>query len=683
MTRLIVLCLTALAPVALALVVSPTALAGRPQAGPAARVNAPAITVIYPDAFATSAPLSMIAAQAAASPANASSTPVARTVLRRALAGVSARPVAEPSAMLDQPHAPAANMPGLIANFEGASNLENQSVAGRLVYPPDPNGDIGYDPATGRKYYFEWVNLHYNAWDVTDPLAPVVALPATAGNALWAEGLPGSRCALSNSGDPIVLFDEQAHRWFISQFAITGGFHQCVAVSQTADPAGAWYLYDYPYLDGASWFNDYPKFGVWPDPQYGAYYMTVNQFNSSGTAYLGAGAAAFDRQRMLVGDPSAALIVSNLYYVNPNYYSLLPVDLDGPPPPAGTPGLFLSVDDDVFNGLGADAARVWEFRPNWANPPASTFGINGNPNYTLPVASFALLPCANCIPQPGTPVKLDALGDRAMYRAALRDFGGHQSLVVNETVLADGVDRAGVRWYEFQRNPSDGSWSVAQQSTYAPADGIYRWMGSAAMDRQGNLAIGYSAGSTTLYPSIRYAGRLVSDTLSTLPQGEMTMTAGSGYQSGQYGRWGDYSMMGVDPQDGCTFWYTNEYIQTSGLVNWQTRIGSFKFPECMPYAVGSLTGTVISAVTGNPISGTHVIAVDASGIGVLTAQTNGSGTYRLVGIPAGAYTVTASAGGYSTASAPGVPVTATLTTVQNFGLASWVYFVPIFIYVPP
>ncbi len=483
-----------------------------------------------------------------------------------------------------------------IANFAGMGIAE---TGGYL--PPDTQGDIGYDSATSKRYYFQWVNAAYKVWDVTNPAAPTVIIPTTQGNALWAAALPGSECALRNHGDPISLFDEQAGRWMISQFALgasyTGPFHQCIAVSQTANPTGGWYVYDFPYRNATTYLNDYPHFGVWPDATYNAYYMTVHQFNAAGNAFLGQAAAAYDRAKILAGNPTAQAVYFDLFSVNPNFGGMLPADLDGTPPPTGTPGLFFEVDDDTA-GMGPDAMRVWELRPNWTTPLSSTFGVNGQANYTVTVASFNLLPCTtansrNCIPQSGTTQKLDGIGDRLMYRAAFRTVSGNQSVVINHTVWADGTDRAGVRWYEARRNPADGSWSIYQQGTYAPADGQYRWMGSVAMDAAGDIALGYSASSSVALSTIRYAGRVASDPPSTLPQTEITMATSTGSQTHTAARWGDYSMMGVDPIDGCTFWYSQEYHGATSSSTWQTRIGSFKFSECGPagFVIGASPAT--------------------------------------------------------------------------------------------
>ena len=295
-----------------------------------------------------------------------------------------AQPDAVVQSQIGVPYAPNA-MPPTIHNFEGVSQDEMQAVVPGTAdnyIPPDPDGDVGYDPATGKKYYVQYINTAYAMWDVTNP-TPTRLLTAT-GNALWT-GFGGT-CETSNDGDPIVLFDQLSNRWLMSQFALPGGasgFHQCIAISQSADPTGAWHRYD--FLLSTTKLNDYPKFGVWPD----AYYMTINQFNSSGTAWLGAGALAFERQRMLQG-LSAQMIYFDLESVNSNFGGQLPSDWDGmTPPPAGAPNYFAEVDDDgVSPALGPDALRIWKFHVDWTTPANSTFGVNGTPNYTVPVSAY-------------------------------------------------------------------------------------------------------------------------------------------------------------------------------------------------------------------------------------------------------------------------------------------------------
>jgi hypothetical protein len=353
----------------------------------------------------------------------------------------------------------------------------------------------------------------------------------------------------------------------MSQFALPnyprGPFYQCIAVSQTGDPTGKWALYSYSF----SKMNDYPKFGVWSD----GYYMSINQFSTSG-AWAGQGVAAFNRTKMLNADPTAEMVYFDMAS-NTSLGAMLPADIDGSTlPPLGAPEPYIQFDD------APTELQLWQFHVDWSNPSgASTFTRKA----VLPTSSFNSNMCngsRNCIPQAGTTVKIDALADRMMYRLQYRNFGDHESLVTNHTVNVGG-DRAGVRWYEID-NPSTAP-TLAQQGTFAPNDTLNRWMGSVAMDKDGNLGVGYSVSSASTYPSIRFSGRLSGDAPGQLTVAENTLQTGSGYQSHTSGRWGDYSMLAVDPSDGCTFWFTTEYY-TSGATSagWRTNIGSFRLGNC-------------------------------------------------------------------------------------------------------
>ena len=434
--------------------------------------------------------------------------------------------------------------PPTIANFEGLNNVNN-------VLPPDTNGDIGPN------HYVQIVNLSFAVYDRNGNL-----LLGPLNNNTIFQGF-GGPCYTTNNGDPIVLYDHLADRWLLSQFAIPDPYYQCIAVSTTGDPTGQWHRYE--FLISETKINDYPKFGVWPD----GYYMTVNQFEySSGWNWAGQGVAAFERDQMLVGAP-ARMVFYDLYPVDETLGGMLPADLDGPPPPLGSPNPFVQMDDDVWG----DQLQVWNFSVNWAAPSASFTFQNAVP--TAPFDSNMCSGDPNCIPQPGG-INVDAISDRLMYRLQYRNFGDHQSLVVNHTVDIGG-DHAGVRWYELRSG--GGGWGIFQQGTWAP-DSDHRWMGSVAMNGRGDIGLGYSVSSTTTYPFIRFTGRLAED-----PPGQMTFSegdiiSGSGYQTSSYSRWGDYSMMAVDPVDDCTFWYTQEYYAVSGDRPWQTRIASFKLREC-------------------------------------------------------------------------------------------------------
>jgi len=450
--------------------------------------------------------------------------------------------------------------PALALGFEGVSNRDNR-------VPPDTVADVGPN------HVVQWVNTSFAIWDKQGHLlyGPVN------GRTLW-NGF-GGICETHESGDPIVLYDSLADRWLMSQLAfdIPNNFHQCIAISQTADPTGGWYRYD--FLFSNTLLNDYPKFGVWPD----GYYMAVNQYDGSDfRQFRGQGAVAYEREQMLVGGP-ARMIAFDLYTVNPNYSAALPSDLDGPiPPPPGSPNLFVAVDDDSSGFTTFDRMSIWKFHVDWTNVASSTFGVSGNPDYVIDLTAAGFAFDSNlcnysrsCIPQPGG-ASAAALSDRLMYRLAYRNFGDHEALVVNHTVDT-GADHAGVRWYELRRT-GDGAPVLHQAGTYAP-DANHRFMGSAAMDGAGNVAVGYSVSSATTFPSIRYAARRPSDPPGTLPLGEGTIADGTGYQAGA-ARWGDYSLMTIDPVDDCTFWYTQEYYAVTGPFPWQTRIGAFKVDGC-------------------------------------------------------------------------------------------------------
>lgn len=420
--------------------------------------------------------------------------------------------------------------------------------------PPDTNG------AVGATQYVQWVNESFAVFDKTT--GTIAAGFPKAGNTLWT-GF-GTGCEANNDGDPIAQYDKAAGRWVLTQFSVTKpstyGYLQCVAVSTTSDATGTYNRYAFSY--GGSQFNDYPKLGVWP---YG-YYVTYNIFNN-GQTFAGSKVCSLDRAKMLTGAAAAQVC----FQTGTAYGGLLPADLDGASaPPTGAP-------EYVMN-FGSNSLNLWKFHVDFATPGNSTFT---GPT-SVPVAAFTAA-CSGggaCIPQSGTSQRLDSLADRLMYRLAYRHFAdGHESLVVNHTVKVSGTKRKevdGVRWYEL-RSPATAP-TVFQQGTYAP-DATSRWMGSIAMDKLGDIAVGYSASSSTIHPGIRYTGRVLGDPIGTL-QGENTILNGGGSQLANLSRWGDYSSMTVDPVDDCTFWYTTEYLKTNGTFNWSTQIASFKFPGC-------------------------------------------------------------------------------------------------------
>ena len=523
----------------------------------------------------------------------------------------------------------APNMPSAILNFDG---IPFPGVNCNCA-PPDTNGEVGLSQ------YVQIVNTGFQVFDKStgsSVFGPVAI------SSLW-QGF-GGVCETSGFGDPVALYDQLANRWVITQFAGTSvPTDECVAVSQGTDAAGAYFRYAFHL--GSNFF-DYPKLGVWPD----AYYMSMNVFNSSGTAFLGPQAFALDRTQMLAGNPATFIATAMGAPTDDGY---MPADLDGSiPPPAGAPNPFLSV------GLNS-TWPLHRFHVDFTTPGNSTFNLGG----TLTPDPFSAI-CGGggaCVPQLGTGDVLDTLGDRGMFRSAYRHFSdGHEALVGNMTVASGGV--AGIRWFEVN-NVTSGTPGFVQQSTYQP-DSTWRWMGSAAMDGNGDLALGFSASSATINPQIRYAGRLASDPANTLAQGEAHLFDGTGSQTDTVSRWGDYSDMTVDPVDDCTFWYTQEYYQVTSSFNWRTRIGNFKFPSCTSAPSGTLDGTVTDSSTNAPLSGAQI---NVAPLGASTV-TDATGHYSLT-LPVGSYNVTASHFGYSPQTQP-ASITDGNTTTLDFALVA-------------
>lgn len=442
----------------------------------------------------------------------------------------------------------------------GGWNGINYNNSNCFCMPPDTNGDVGPN------HYIQTVNTAFQIWNKNG-----VSLYGPAANNTLFAGFTGGdgKCATTNDGDPVILYDSLADRWFFTQFAnvfTSGPYYQCFAVSATSDPTGSWHRYAYKFPNNL--LNDYGKFGIMPD----GYYMTANLFN--GNNWGGAALVALERQKMLNGQ-TAKVIYYNLG-VN-DWGGMLPADFDGSTLPPGKGNYFVEVQDAGWDpvNIPQDQIAVWKMVPDWNNTANTTLTNIAN----LPVKKFNGILCnfnRNCVPQKGTSAKLDAIGDRTMYRLQYRNFGGYETLVTNHTVKAS--KRAGIRWYEIR--VTGGTPAIYQQNTYIPGDTAWRWMGSAAMDKQGNLAVGFSKSSPTMYPGIFYAGRLAGDPLDTLAQGEAKMKGGKGSQTSSFSRWGDYSMLAVDPSDDCTFWFTTEYYGGTSTSTWKTWIGKFKFPGC-------------------------------------------------------------------------------------------------------
>jgi hypothetical protein len=433
-----------------------------------------------------------------------------------------------------------------ILNFDGQSSLN-------LVAPPDTNG------AVGGTEFVQTVNITYTVYDKS---TGAVLFGPAAMNDFWAS--LGGNCASGLLSDPIVLYDRLAGRWVVTEIAINlvnNVFDECVAVSTTSDALLRYNLYDFPF---GSNLNDYQKVGVWPD----AYYVSSNTFQNAAT-FIGANACAMDRTSMLAGKAATM----QCFQQSPSVASLLPSDLDGATPPSkGEPNFFLELAN-TKNSLG-----LFKFHVDFTTPSNSRF--RGPTN--LRVAPFTeVCPTINnnaCIPQPAPGELLEALSDRLMYRLAYRNFGTHESLVTNHTVVPGTKAVAGVRWYEI-RNPKTKPFIYQQGTVVDPSTSF--WMGSIAMDKNGDIALGFSASSATLMPSIEYVGRVPTDNLGSMESANVVIN-GTGVQENTANRWGDYSSMALDPSDDCTFWYTQEYYKTSSSAgfNWNTRIAAFKFNSC-------------------------------------------------------------------------------------------------------
>jgi hypothetical protein len=482
-------------------------------------------------------------------------------------------------------------IPAPLANFEGLSNLDNFNTFGFRVNPPDPVGDVGPN------HYVEMINLVFGVYDKQGNL---LLGPVDTGT-LWA-GFAVEDCT-DPSGDPIVLYDQFTDRWFLTQFTTRGApfYYDCVAVSQTGDPTGAYYRYAFATqedADGLYYFPDYPKYGIWRD----SLILTTRDFGDAGG--YGVSVYGLEKNKLINGDPKARAVQFFLNSaevpINLIGDGLLPPDVDGKQKPKeNAPAPIVGTQDDgAVYGATSDAINIWEFDVKWRSTPVASLVFKAQ----LPVASFdSIFPCGpsrGCIPQPGitNPDQyLDILSyrQRPTWRLAFRNFKDYETMVTNQSVeAAPGI--AGVRWYEIRR--VNGAYSVFQQGTYGAFDGVHRWMGSIAMDKNGNMALGYSVSNgTDVYPGIRYTARMAGDPLGQMNLFEGIIMNGSGVQTTANSRWGDYTSMNVDPVDDCTFWYVNEYYEVSGLplplpppplpppgttAPWQTRIASFQLPGC-------------------------------------------------------------------------------------------------------
>ena len=480
----------------------------------------------------------------------------------------------KPDGALQRTTGKTAQIPSPLLTFEGLSNQDNFNIYGFRVNPPDPVG------AVGPNHYVEMVNL---AFAVYNKQGTMLLGPVAIGDLFQNFSVPD---CTEPAGDPIVLYDKLQDRWLLTQFTSSGPiFYNCVAVSTTGDPTGSYFRYAF---SAGEFFPDYPKYGNWKK----SYVLTSRDFGPNGE--YGISVYALEKNKMIAGDPNARsvhfFLDSAVVPLNLIGDGLLPADFDGirqPMEDAAIP-LMGTQDDNASYGGTFDALNVWELFIKWKANPAASIVFRGS----LPVAPFnSIFPCAptsrDCLPQPGIvdPNQfLDILSyrQRPTWRLAYRNFGLFESMVTNQSVESS-PGMAGVRWYQILRIA--GQYFVFQQGTYAPNDGVDRWMGSIAMDRVGNIALGYSVvNGVDVFPGIRYTGRRFFDPLGQMTLGEGTIIDGSGVQRTLNSRWGDYTSMNVDPSDDCTFWYVNEYYTLAGQISstagWQTHIGNFRLPGC-------------------------------------------------------------------------------------------------------
>ncbi len=530
-------------------------------------------------------------------------------------------------------------------------NFDGQGYT--FLNPPDTNGDVGAN------HYIQIINATdvavYNK--VSGTLIQAFALTSLGG------------CATGN-GDPVVLYDQLANRWFLSEFG--SGNALCVFISQTADPLGAYYSYSFTMPS----FPDYPKYGVWPD----AYYGTANESSPS--------AFALDRAKMLAGLPATFQRFTVTALSGFGFQALTPADLDGmTAPPAGAPDYIMRHRDTEVHGPtglpNSDILEIYAFHIDWTTPGNSTFTKLTDVTTAEFDSTLCGLTSFYCMGMPGvaqgSTSSLDPIREVIMHRLAYRNFGDHETLVGNFVTDINGNNIGGVRWFEL-RKVGAGAWSLYQEGTYAPTTTDNRWMGGIAMDGAGNIALGYNVSSGTIYPSLRYAGRLSSDPLGTLPQGEYTLVSGAAANGSN--RYGDYASMSVDPVDDCTFWFTGEWNATG---QWSTRIGAFKFDACgtpdftiaatpatqdicvganaaYNVTIGSVSGynsAVTLSASGNPgTAGFSTNPVTPPGASTMTISGAAAGSYNfnVVGTAAGPNVHQAAVGLTVQAAAPGVPV---------------------------
>jgi hypothetical protein len=442
-----------------------------------------------------------------------------------------------------------------LLNFDGQTSPS---------YPPDCNG------TAGPNHFMQTINTVYAIYNKSGVL---VAGPTNL-NLLFGS-VPGAN---RNDGDPIILYDEQADRWVVTEFSIpmSGPNYILFAVSTTNDPTGTWHQYSFQVAS----MPDYPKFSVWKD----GYYMGDN--NTSGNDIY-----VFEREKMLIGAAAQAVGFNNAWRPSSvdGFMCVPPIDNDGTYAPTGTPGMFIAFNDDAFGGT--DQVWLYELTVNWTTTASSTFVRTQQIDVQPFNSSFGNN--WNNIEQKGTSQRVDGIPQVVMNVPQYRNFGSHQTIVCCHTVNIDGVRHAGIRWYELRKTSSN--WEVRQQGTYAP-DLHSRWMGSICMNGSNEIGLGYNISSTSVYPGILFCGQSAGENANAtgiLDITEDTIQVGANSQTG-INRWGDYAQISVDPTDDKTFWFTTQYIGSGGSR--KTKIASFRYdfaPLCSTLPATNITTSTV------------------------------------------------------------------------------------------
>ncbi|MFZ4633079.1 MAG: T9SS type A sorting domain-containing protein [Saprospiraceae bacterium] len=460
--------------------------------------------------------------------------------------------------------------------------LEGIDEATSEVGVPDTNGDVGPD------HYVQIVNA---SWFQVFAKDGTPLTPPTSANTIW------SQINKMSFSDPVIVFDEAAGRWLLTDLA---GFDEVLyGVSETSDPLGAWDLYSFitPSLP------DYPKYGVWPN----AYIFTINEGSGVYPVY------ALNRAQMLAGAATIDVQRIDIPGISGGFPTATPMDWNGPEAPASDELFVVRLNDDAWgNGNTNDLLEVWTLNIDWADPNNSTASETA-----LVTAPYDSDGCSiggafdfQCIEQPGTTQGIDGIMTIIMNKVVYRNFGTHESAVLTFSVDA-GSDVAGVRWMELRRTAGN-DWAVYQEGTFAPNDGISRFIGSVAINGKGDIALAYSLSGPNTFPSLRYTGRRAGDPLGEMTVDEFEFATGEGVRNGD--RYGDYANMTVDPIDD-SFWFTSEYVLADG--NYGTKIVNFSLGKD---TLDISPVTLIAPVTGPDLGTQESVTVRVRNLGLEPAS---------------------------------------------------------------